>query len=225
MSAPRGGNSRGAGASIGRLVLADVSHEWVLSACIILALAAVIAPLLLILGLKFGTIETLRYRLVQDPSNLEIRPVTSSQRTLEWFERVRRWPGVGFIVPATRQIAAGVNLRKTLGVRGVNVDLMPTADGDPLLGSSGTQVPQEHQLVLSALAAESLSAQSGDTIGVAISRSRGNDSEEVVVQMEVVAVLNARATGLKAAYASSPISRSRGSLQRRTSRARAWGRW
>ena len=37
-----------------RLAIADFRHEWVLNTCMILALGAVIAPLLLLMGLKYG---------------------------------------------------------------------------------------------------------------------------------------------------------------------------
>ena len=40
------------------LALADLRHEWVLTLCMVLALAAVIAPLMLLMGLKYGTIAT-----------------------------------------------------------------------------------------------------------------------------------------------------------------------
>ena len=53
------------------LAVADLRHEWILNLCMILALAAVLAPLLLLLGLKHGTITTLRDRLVEDPVNRE----------------------------------------------------------------------------------------------------------------------------------------------------------
>jgi putative ABC transport system permease protein len=49
------------------LATAHLLHEWVLTLCLVLALAAVLAPLLVLFGLKHGTIHTLRERLVEDP--------------------------------------------------------------------------------------------------------------------------------------------------------------
>ena len=60
-----------------RLSGTDLQHEWLLTGCLIMAVAAVLSPLLLIFGLKYGTIDTLRTRLVQDPRNREIRPMAS----------------------------------------------------------------------------------------------------------------------------------------------------
>jgi len=63
------------------LAVADLKHEWILSLCLIIAIAAVIAPLLLMMGLKYGTIETLRERLVEDPAYREIRPLQTQEYT------------------------------------------------------------------------------------------------------------------------------------------------
>src|SRR5690606_39362760 len=52
---------------VSALAAHSLRHEWILTLCLVIALAAVIAPLLVLLGLKHGTIETLRDRLVEDP--------------------------------------------------------------------------------------------------------------------------------------------------------------
>ena len=41
------------------LSLRDYLHERLLSACAVLGLAAVLAPLLILFGVKFGVVETL----------------------------------------------------------------------------------------------------------------------------------------------------------------------
>src|SRR5262245_45526903 len=69
-----------------RLSSADLRHEWILTACLIMAVAAVLSPLLLLFGLKYGTIETLRIRLVQDPRNREIRPLVSKSFAKAWID-------------------------------------------------------------------------------------------------------------------------------------------
>jgi putative ABC transport system permease protein len=74
-----------------------------------MAVAAVLSPLLLTFGLKYGTIDTLRMRLIQDPRNREIRPMASQAFSHEWFAQMQQRPDVAFIVPMTRQIAATVS--------------------------------------------------------------------------------------------------------------------
>ncbi len=93
-----------------RLSLRDYSYERLLSACTILGLAAVLAPLLVLFGVKSGIINTMVDRLVQDPRNLEISPVGSSRYDQNWFTAVGNRPGVAFIIPQTRSIAANIIL-------------------------------------------------------------------------------------------------------------------
>ena len=45
-----------------RLSFRDYSHEWRMSGCFILALASVLAPMMILFGLKFGIVTT----MVQD---------------------------------------------------------------------------------------------------------------------------------------------------------------
>jgi putative ABC transport system permease protein len=184
-----------------RLAASDLCHEWMLSLCLVLALAAVIAPLLLLFGLKFGTIETLRLRLIQDPKNREMRPVTTVVRDRDWFRATAKRPEVGFIIPTTRQIAAGVVVKQVNGEKRVEADLIPSASGDSLLLENGAPIPKSGQVVLTGMTAQSLNVRTGDHVIVSASRNRGGDSERAVVDMVVAGTLSMRASGLKAIYA------------------------
>lgn len=62
------------------LSLRDYLHERLLSACAVLGLAAVLAPLLILFGVKFGVVETLTERLRSDPGHAGDLP--RGQRTL-----------------------------------------------------------------------------------------------------------------------------------------------
>ena len=57
------------------LSLRDYLHERLLSACAVLGLAAVLAPLLILCGVKFGVVETLTERLRSDPATLVPGPL------------------------------------------------------------------------------------------------------------------------------------------------------
>ena len=61
------------------LALRDYWHERLLSACAILGLAAVLAPLLVLLGVHHGIITAMTDRLKNDPRTLEITPVGSGK--------------------------------------------------------------------------------------------------------------------------------------------------
>lgn len=58
-----------------RLAVADYCHERLLSLCAVLTLAAVLTPLLILYGVKFGVVQTLTDRLRNEPRTLEISPV------------------------------------------------------------------------------------------------------------------------------------------------------
>ncbi|MEI7774280.1 MAG: ABC transporter permease [Verrucomicrobiota bacterium] len=186
---------------VARLAAADLRHEWILSLCVILALAAVLAPLLLMFGLKFGTIETLRRRLIQDPSNCEIRPLATVARDLAWFDQMRARPDVGFLTPTTRQIAAGVIIKSLSGTEHIDCDLIPTDEGDRLVVENGSRVPGPGEVVITAMAARMLNVKEGDSVSVTATRSSGVDSERATVEMRVAGTLGMRASGLKAVYA------------------------
>jgi hypothetical protein len=49
------------------LAFDDYRHEWVLSGCAVLALAAVLTPLLVLFGLKYGVIANLLDPLIENP--------------------------------------------------------------------------------------------------------------------------------------------------------------
>ena len=92
------------------LSLRDYLHERLLSACAVLGLAAVLAPLLILFGVKFGVVETLTERLRSDPATLEISPVGSGHFSAADMERWRDDGRVAFVMPRTRTLAATVEL-------------------------------------------------------------------------------------------------------------------
>lgn len=119
---------------IGRIIalaLADARHEWRASLCLVLALAAVLAPLLVLFGLRFGVVQTLTERLAGDPRNLEIVPIGAGRFDKAWFDKVRAWPDVAFVVPRTRAIAASIDVIGEAG-RPVTCELVSSDRGDPL---------------------------------------------------------------------------------------------
>jgi putative ABC transport system permease protein len=186
------------------LAAAHLRHEWVLTLCLVIALAAVISPLLVLLGLKHGTIQTLRERLVEDPVFREIRPTQTREFSPEWFKDLSAWAGVGFLTPTILPLSSvlSVVLPETSGT--ALFDLIPTAPGDPLLLENGGMVPGESEVVLTAEAARRAGVDQGGEIVVRVTRSRGGRSEAVEARLRVAAVLDQRAGSLPRVYA--PLS-------------------
>lgn len=185
-----------------RISLSDLLHEWKLSLCLVLAISAVIAPLLLLFGLKYGTIATLRSRLVQDPKNREIIPVVTRNYNREWFQKIATRSDIAFVLPTTRQIAASIDVRleESEKTRGSRLDIVPTGPGDALLLDNGAGIPGEGECVLSRLAAEEVGAKPGDRVQCTINRSRAGRFETVTFPLTVLSVLPDRAGVQKAVY-------------------------
>lgn len=172
---------------VSRLALADYRHEWVLSGCAVLALAAVLIPLLVLFGLKYGIITNLLDPLVENPRYREIAPLGSSRYPPQWFADMRARAGVEFIVPRTRAIAASIKLRdpdSDIG-RIIDVELIPSAAGDPVLPPDGRAPTGFDVVLLSATTAEKLGVEAGQRVEGLVTRTRNDRQETVRLALEI----------------------------------------
>jgi putative ABC transport system permease protein len=184
-----------------RLAYRDFAHERRISLCFVLALMAVLAPLLVLFGLKFGLVDTLARRLVESPANREVLAVGSRSFEEAWFTRMAAHPDVAFVVPNTRRIAASLSrlMNPATGGDLRAVQMIPTGPGDPLLGVSATAPSGVGELILSAPAARKLGAGPGDRLVARIDRQRQGRDEGVVWDLLVTAVLAPEALAEEAA--------------------------
>lgn len=214
------------------LALRDYVHEALLSACAVLGLAAVLTPLLVLYGVKFGVVQTLTDRLREDPRNLEISPVTSGRYTEEYLARLAAHPSVSFVLPRTRSIAATMSLShgEGTGRKTLVVSLEPTAPGDPLLarhhatapampapdtidmaGGANTAngspppLPSPIGVALSATAAEKLNVRRGETLLGRVERRYQGQVQSARAHLRVVAVLPLAAQQKDVAYVPLPL--------------------
>ena len=151
------------------LALKDLWHDRKISLCVAASLVAVIAPLLLLFGLKHGVVNQLQQQLLQDPRNLEVRMTGSGAYNPEWVDKLRQRAEVGFAIGLTRSLNAQADLQGLQGKFANNAELVPTGAGDPIL-----PVQYSHlaigEVVLSATAAQRLNAQAGDAVRLLVSR-------------------------------------------------------
>ena len=160
----------------------DYRNDGWLSACSVLALVSVIAPLLVLFGLKFGLVSSLTERLETDPSTREIIPLGGGRFSAAFIEQLGQRSDVAFALPRTRQIAA------TAQVGALTVEMLPTAAGDPLL--AGLPMPRGlDQIVLSHTAAEKLAARPGDWLETSFARQVAGQVEAQRTRLQVLAVL------------------------------------
>ncbi|MBW1245241.1 ABC transporter permease [Pseudomonas tolaasii] len=167
---------------VASLAWQDYRNDAWLSACAVLALVAVIAPLLVLFGLKFGLVSSLTERLETDPATREIIPLGGGRFSHAFVDQLGERADVAFAIPRTRQIAA------TAQVGTLTLEMLPTASGDPLL--SGLPVPKGlDQIVLSHTAAEKLAARPGDWLETVFSRQVAGRVEARRTRLQVLAVM------------------------------------
>lgn len=153
---------------VGRLAMQDLWHDRIISFCIVSSLVAVIAPLLLLFGLRFGIVDQLQEDLTRDPRNLEIRMLSSGSYDQNWITQLQQRPDVGFAIGQTRSLNTLADLQTDISHFIENAEVIPTSVGDPLLGK--LEVHQENDVIVTQEAARKLAARVGDTINIRVSR-------------------------------------------------------
>ncbi|MFZ9039674.1 MAG: ABC transporter permease [Gammaproteobacteria bacterium] len=186
--------------SIVRLSFRDYGHEWRMSGCFIMALASVLAPMMILFGLKFGIVTTMVNELVENPANREIRPIGSGRYNDAWIEAYRNRGEVEFIIPKTRALAATIQLKSDTSKRILSTELLATAAGDPLLAGI-PKVPQDYyQVILSQSAANKLNVKTGDQIDASLARQFQGSRERVHLFLTVIDIANANVTSRNVAF-------------------------
>jgi putative ABC transport system permease protein len=173
-------------------------HDRTPSVCTLLGLAAILAPLFVLFGLKYGVVSALRERLESDPRIRIIQPIGQGSFDHAWFDQLANRPETGFVVPTTRFLAATVNLRNAArpDASTVSAELLPTAPGDPLLDPAMAQrlaiqpAGRDYQIALSQAAAERLGIAAGAPIEGRIGRTYRNEPEIVTLNLTAAAILS-----------------------------------
>ena len=180
-----------------------------MSLCAVLSLASILVPLLVLGGVRYGVVSALTQRLLRDPTILSVLPAGSGGGYAKaWIEALAALPGVAFVIPRTRDIAATIQLERQGpdGRRRTAVDLEPTGPGDPLLHRFGAPPAETDRLVLSASAARKLGVAPGDRVeGVLGRRPAGGRLESVSLALTVAAVLPLEAEDKDVAFVPLPL--------------------
>lgn len=186
----------------GMLAFRDLKDEALLSICLVSAIAAVLAPIMVLAGLKFGFIEILRDRLIQDPGFRRISPVEAQTRPESFFKKLAARPDIAFVQPNISFSGTTARLESTKpGTKlGDSFDIMPTAPGDPLVGEHGGTVPEGDEATLTRSAAAALEVAAGDEIRLVVTRVIGGRREVQNVPLKVRSVLRAAADPERRAY-------------------------
>jgi putative ABC transport system permease protein len=193
---------------ITRIAVSDYLHEGRFSFCLIVSLAAILTPLLVLFGLKYGIISTMTDELSTDPRSRELRPLMQREYYPSFFEHLGQRSDIGFLIPKTRFLSATIRLRNERlgGGEPLRAELTPSAEGDPLLAGISAKPDGFETIILSAPAAEELQVGEGDEIEGLIHRSTENSEHRLVrLRLRVAAVLPAARSGRPEALVSLPF--------------------
>lgn len=187
-----------------RLAMADAAAEARLALATLFGIAAVLAPLIVLFGLKAGVIDSLREELVQNPRAREIVTQTHGAFDAAFFARLAAREDVAFIVPRTRTLAAsGAFARSADSLTTFRGELLATAAGDPLV--AGHPVPIGRSAALSATLAERLGVRAGGTIRLRVDRLIEGRRETLALDLAVSSVLPRQAFPRDAAFVPLPL--------------------
>lgn len=177
-----------------RLALSDMRHDAALFAGVTLTVTAVLAPLLVLLGLKTGVIEHLVGGLRADPQVREVVLRGHLPLPPEWFERMRARPDVAFVAPRMRQLAQPVDLGPAANpIRGTNADFVVSAPGDPLLGRASAEIGAA-SIVISQRLAQLSGFKPGDEVAVWAIRRASTGNQRLDARARIAAIAPAAAT-------------------------------
>ncbi len=181
----------------------DLRHDGSTTLVFVLTVAAILAPLLLLLGLKNGVVETLRETLLRDPRNLEVVIYGSARLERDWFVEMSARPDVAFLIPKTRTINTSVDLLDSARRLLPAVEVIPTAVGDPLLPPGAVLPTRPDEVLVTETLARRLGLTSlepilregvqeeGDpaSLVAVVKRTRDGESEHLRLPLTVIGVV------------------------------------
>ena len=200
-----------------RLALSDMRHDAGLFTGVALTVTAVLAPLLVLLGLKTGVIEHLLGGLRADPATREIVLRGHMPLPPEWFETMRRRPDVAFVAPRMRQLAQPVDVGLAANpIRGTNADFVVSAPDDPVLGRTAAGIA-EGSVVLSQRLAQIGGFKVGDEITVWAIRRATTGNQRIDARAKVAGIAPPAATQNAVVYGPLAMAASLEAFQERDS--------
>ncbi len=165
------------------LSLRDLVHEKTLALCSVIGLAAVLAPLIILFGLKHGIIEGLRADLIDNPRSRMV--VNAANRNFDeaFLARLAARPDIAFVIPRIRSLNTEARFENPARPGSVlRAELLATGPGDPLLVNQSPVT--EDRVIVSASFAARLNLAPGMVLN--LRALRGNASAREVLNFPVI---------------------------------------
>jgi putative ABC transport system permease protein len=171
------------------LAASDAVHDRRLFLCFALALAAVLAPLLIVFGLKHGVMDDMLAGLRNDPRNREIINVANRTIPPAWFADMAKRPEVGFVAPRTRTLSLMASVGTPADrLRGQRAELITSGPSDPLLGAAASSLAPDAFALSEALATR-LRVKAGDGLVLWIVRQGEGGPQRFDIEARVASVV------------------------------------
>lgn len=173
------------------LSLRDYLYDGRLSLCSVLGLAAVLAPIMVLYGLKFGIISSMLDDLNRDPLTREIKILGQGEYTKQSIEDFANIAGVSYAIANTRFLSATLRLSSPESSRKLSIraEMLPSSQGDPFLADQAGAFPQGNKVFISTRLAEELDVTIGDTLTGKIGRIVNKENQAVRINLEVGGIL------------------------------------
>lgn len=171
------------------LAFNDLWHDRKITICLIVSLSSVIAPLLLLFGLKSGIIEAMKEEFLQNPLKREIQILGHQTHDLAWFNQLSQHDETAFVIPKTRILNAQVDLIKDTKNFLRRVEILPTKVGDPLLTGYSKIPVAMNQIVISHTVGHALDVRQGDQLTLGVTRIFEGKKQVGKYQAVVIGVL------------------------------------
>ena len=170
------------GGLLAGLSLRDLLHERTLALCSLIGLAAVLAPLIVLFGLKQGVIDGLRADLIDNPRSRMVVNAANRNFDTAFLTRLAARPDIAFVIPRTRSLNTEARFENPARPGTVlRAELLATAAGDPLLHGLPSIAP--NQIIPSASFAGRLDLQPG--MNVTLRALRGDAGAREVLNFPV----------------------------------------
>lgn len=187
-----------------RFAIAELRHEKLFAAGVVLAVCSVLTPVLLLLGVKNGMIDSLRGKLMNNPQIREIRLKETVDVDPVWVAAMAKDPLVAFIVPSVRQISLYGRVRPLDSKIWTDAEeILPSKSGDPVANApemdwADSRLPVP--CMVSEGLAESLAVVAGNEVLLEQTRSEAGKPQAEEVRLRISAIVPRTSSPTKALY-------------------------